>query len=349
MRHVYLHVPFCTGRCAYCGFVSGPPPERPGDYVDVLAREAAARGFALPLGPLESLYCGGGTPALLGVAGFRRLAASGFYTLAPGAEWTVELHPAAVTRDLVAALADLGVTRLSIGVQSFDEAALARCRRRHTVRQALEAIETARAAIADMGIDLIAGLPGVSAAAWTQTLRRAVALGLPHLSVYALSIEPESAWGRAGMAPPDPERLCDAVAEAAETLGAAGLARYETSNYARPGFACRHNLNTWRGGDYLGLGRGAASRLGRTRRAGDGTEETLAEEEDALERALTALRLAEGFDPEAAARRFPVLAPRLPRWRRLLAGFRAEGLLTAANAPTTRGHEVLDALARALL
>lgn len=348
MRHLYLHVPFCTGRCAYCAFLSGPPPADPATHVDALLREAAARGFPT-VGPLDSLYCGGGTPALLGERGFARLRASGLFTLADGAEWTVELHPAAVTAPLVRTLAALGVTRLSLGVQAFDDATLAHCNRRHTARQALEAIETARAAVPDTGIDLIAGLPGVSPAEWTRTLRRTVSLGLPHVSVYALSVEPGSAWGRAGMAPPDPDLLCDAVAEAADALAAAGLRRYETSNYARPGWECRHNLNTWHGGDYLGLGRGAASRLGLLRRSGDGDEETLTPEEDALERALTELRLAEGLDLEATFARFPLLAPRRDRWTRLLADFRANGLLDGANAPTRRGYEVLDAMERELL
>ena len=348
MRHLYLHVPFCTGRCAYCAFLSGPPPADPATHVDALLREAAARGFPT-VGPLDSLYCGGGTPALLGERGFARLRASGLFTLADGAEWTVELHPAAVTAPLVRTLAALGVTRLSLGVQAFDDATLARCNRRHTARQALEAIETARAAVPDTGIDLIAGLPGVSPAEWTRTLRRTVSLGLPHVSVYALSVEPGSAWDRAGMAPPDPDLLCDAVAEAADALAAAGLRRYETSNYARPGWECRHNLNTWHGGDYLGLGRGAASRLGLLRRSGDGDEETLTPEEDALERALTELRLAEGFDLDTTLARFPLLAPRRDRWTRLLADFRAHGLLDGANAPTRRGYEVLDAMERELL
>lgn len=348
MRHLYLHVPFCTGRCAYCAFLSGTPPADPATHVDALLREAAARGFPT-VGPLDSLYCGGGTPALLGERGFARLRASGLFTLADGAEWTVELHPAAVTAPLVRTLAALGVTRLSLGVQAFDDATLARCNRRHTARQALEAIETARAAVPDTGIDLIAGLPGVSPAEWTRTLRRTVSLGLPHVSVYALSVEPGSAWGRAGMAPPDPDLLCDAVAEAADALAAAGLRRYETSNYARPGWECRHNLNTWHGGDYLGLGRGAASRLGLLRRSGDGDEETLTPEEDALERALTELRLAEGLDLEATFARFPLLAPRRDRWARLLADFRAHGLLDGTNTPTRRGYEVLDAMERELL
>lgn len=347
-KHLYLHVPFCTGRCAYCAFLSGPPPADPAAYVDALSREAAARGFP-SLGPLETLYCGGGTPALLGERGFVRLRESGLFSLAEGAEWTVELHPAAVTAPLVRTLAALGVNRLSIGVQAFDDATLARCNRRHTARQALEAVDLARAAVPDTGIDLIAGLPGVSPAEWARTLRQTVALGLPHVSVYALSVEPGSAWGRAGLAPPDPDRLCDAVGEAAEALAGAGLRRYETSNHARPGFECRHNLNTWHGGDYLGLGRGAASRLGRLRRAGDGAEETLSPGEDALERALTRLRLAEGFDLGAILARFPLLAPRRDRWARLLADFRAHGLLDADNAPTRRGHEVLDAMERELL
>ena len=348
MKHLYIHFPFCTGRCAYCAFLSGPPPADPDAYVDDLLREAEERGFPL-IGPLDSLYCGGGTPALLGERGFVRLRESGLFSLAEGAEWTVELHPAAVTKPLVRTLADLGATRLSIGVQAFDDATLARCNRRHTVRQALDAIETARAAIPDTGIDLIAGLPGVSPAEWTQTLRRTISLNLPHVSVYALSIEPESAWGRAGMPPPDPDTLCDAVAEAADALSAAGLRRYETSNYARPGLECRHNLNTWHGGDYLGLGRGAVSRLGCLRRAGDGTEETLSSEDDALERALTQLRLAEGFDLEATLARFPLLAPYRERWAKRLADFRAHGLLTDDNAPTRRGYEVLDAMERELL
>ena len=346
--HLYLHVPFCTGRCAYCAFRSGPPPPHPERYVDALLREAEARGL-LPLPPLHTLYCGGGTPALLGPRGFRRLARAGLFVLDRHAEWTVELHPAAVTPPLLETLAEIGVTRLSIGVQSFDDATLARCDRRHTARQAHAAIARARAVIPDTGIDLIAGLPGVSPALWAETLRQTVALGLPHVSVYALSIEPASEWGRAGASPPDPDALCDAVAQAADTLAAAGLRRYETSNHARPGRACRHNLNTWHGGDYVGLGPGACSRLGRLRRDGDGREERLSAEDDALERALTRLRLATGFHPDRLRTRFPILARRLPHWERRLARFRAMGFLSPANAPTTRGHEILDALERALL
>lgn len=346
-RHLYLHFPFCSGRCRYCAFVSGPPPADVPGYIQSLVAEARARGFALPLGPLDSLYCGGGTPGLIGEAGFRALAQSGLFTLARGAEWSVELHPATVSEGLVATLAELGVTRLSIGVQSFDEATLVRCNRRHTVPQALEAIARARAAIPDTGIDLIAGLPGLSPALWRQTLRRALALDLPHLSIYALSIEPGSAWARAPE--PDPDALCNAIALAARALPRAGYARYETSNYARPGFRCRHNLNTWHGGDYLGLGRGAASRLGLERRDGAGHCERLAPLDDQLERALSQLRLDEGFDLGALCARFPRLAPLRGAWQTCLASAQRHGLLNARFAPTLRGYEVLDALQRDLL
>ncbi len=345
--HLYIHIPYCTGKCHYCAFLSGLPPERPEDYVDTLLREIEVRDLTLE--PATTLYCGGGTPALLGVAGFKRLAEAGLTRLRPGGEWTVELHPAAVSPQLLETLATLGVTRLSLGVQSFDDDVLRFCNRRHTARQALEAVELARSFVPDTGIDLIAGLPGVSPSGWAATLETALALELPHLSLYALSIDPGSRWYDAGMAPPDPDEVCDAIAVATERLAAVGLKRYETSNYAREGYACRHNLNTWHGGDYLGLGRGAVSRLGRMRRAGEGTEEVLTAQEDDLERALTQLRLAEGFHLDDLLSRYPSLLPVKERWGQCLATFRTQGFLDARNAPTTRGYEVLDALERRLL
>ncbi len=345
LEHLYIHVPFCSGRCNYCAFVSGMPPKEPARYVEALVAEARQR--ALTLAPLQTLYMGGGTPGLLGEAGFRRLAAAGLFRLQPGGEWSVELHPKTVSEALVETLAELGVTRLSIGVQSFDDEVLKRCNRRHSAREALAAIACARRVIPDTGIDLIAGLPGVDAALWRETLRQALTLALPHLSIYALSIEAGSRWE--GLSPPEPEALCNAVAEAAEALAAAGYLRYETSNYARPGFCCRHNLNTWHGGDYVGLGRGACSRLGRLRRDGQGREELLSAREDALERALTQLRLAEGFRPQALAARFPALGDVVAAWERQVAQFRAWGLLNEAFAPTLRGYEVLDAMERELL
>lgn len=346
-EHLYLHFPFCTGRCAYCSFVSGPPPENIPAIIDAFLRERNTRGL-FPA-PLETLYCGGGTPALIGPDGFRQLARSGLFKLRPNAEWTVELHPASVTPDLVNALAELGVNRTSIGVQSFDDAVLKRCGRRHTAAMAAEAVRICREYIFDTGIDLIAALPGVDAVCWDRTLDTALALDLPHLSVYMLSVEKGCRWHREGLMTPDPDMACDAMRRATQRLRAAGYERYEMSNFARPGFRCRHNLNTWLGGDYLGLGRGACSRIGRTRTDGTGRTETLDAEEDALERVLTALRLADGFSPQRAIEAYPVLAPRRQRWEHCLTAFRRQGLLNARNAPTERGWEVLDAMERELL
>ncbi|MDO4527346.1 MAG: hypothetical protein Q4C03_00965, partial [bacterium] len=234
-----------------------------------------------------------------------------------------------------------------IGIQSFSDATLLACNRRHTAQQAREAIALARSFIPDTGIDLIAGLPCVDESLWQATLEEVIALDLPHLSVYGLSIDEGSRWHREGRPSPDPDLLCDGLAVAAEMLTAAGFERYETSNYAKPGYRCKHNLNTWRGGDYLGLGEGAASRLGRQRRDGFGQITTLTPLEDALERALTHLRLCDGFPVDTLLARFPILEPYREAWKKTLKAFEQYGLLTARGAPTSRGYEVLDAITRA--
>lgn len=346
-EHLYLHFPFCTGRCGYCAFVSGPPPEDPSIYIKELINEATQR--KLTLAPIKTLYCGGGTPGLLGIKGFQTLIHSGLFTFAKDYEWSVELHPTTVTHALMQTLAEIGVTRISIGVQSFDDEVLRHCNRRHTIAQALEAIIIARSFIPDTGIDLIAGLPGVTAECWHNTLEKVLELDLPHLSIYSLSIDEGSAWARAGMTPPDAEIVCNAIAEAEASLATAGLTRYETSNYAREGYQCQHNLNTWHGGDYVGLGRGAASRIGTLRRATTGEEEHLNPLEDALERALTQLRLAEGFNVKRVIEQHPLLTPFAMAWEKALAELRHYNILTEHNAPTTRGYEVLDAIERTLL
>lgn len=347
IEHLYLHFPFCTGRCNYCAFISGPPPKTIPSIIHTLQTEATQR--AIPLAPLKSLYCGGGTPGLIGSEGFQTLTNAALFTFADKYEWTVELHPATVTPTLIATLASCGVNRISIGVQSLNDDTLKHCNRRHTAQQALDTIALARSFIPDTGIDLIAGLPGITPAEWTKTLNRVISLDLPHLSVYALSIDEGSTWAQQGRTPPDPDQLCDAIGEAHQQLTSAGYDRYETSNYAKPGFQCRHNLNTWHGGDYLGLGYGASSRIGLMRRDGFGNETTLDEKEDALERCLTQLRLSEGLDLQTIDQTYPCLRPYLPLWAQHLKTFQQHGLLTPTNAPTCRGYEILDAMERTLL
>ncbi len=347
----YFHVPFCTGRCAYCAFHSGPPPtpETLSAYLDSLARAFDAFSPA-PL-PCATLYFGGGTPGLLGPDGFRRwhsLFIGPRLIPQPGFEWSVELHPAGVTLPLLQTLRELGATRVSIGVQALHDPTLLALNRRHTADDARRAIALARDHFTNTGIDLIAGLPGITPRRWQATLGEIIRWDLSHISAYTLSIEPGTPLARA---PAPPSDGLDEMALASRTFAAAGLTRYETSNFALPGRECRHNLAYWQGLDYLGLGPGAASRLGLRRLTP--REETLTPLDDALERTLTRLRTARGFSPARAARRHPLLTPLLPAWTRLLHRFRAHGLLTEPSpgtfAPTPRGHEVADALIRELL
>jgi oxygen-independent coproporphyrinogen-3 oxidase len=377
--HLYIHVPFCDGKCHYCGFYSVmAAPGVVALYSGLPADEYDRRRAAMPeLGGLSprTVYMGGGTPAMLGCDGLKRLAHSLAERLTFDAveEWTVELNPASASAAFLKTLASLGVNRISIGVQSFDDDTLSRVGRRHTAEEACAAVKRAQdAGFENTGIDLIAGLPGVTPTLWAETLERALTLGLRHLSVYALTLEPGTPLAvqvAAGLDLPGDEAQLAALAQAETLLGQAGFARYEISNYALPGCECLHNLGVWRGGDYLGLGPAAASRVGRSRwtnsedleeyigalaRGTDlpGTVETLSEQDDAAERALFALRLSEGVDPADDARRFPGLHDRVGHWERRLAGLARHGITERGGRGwrlTARGREVCDAVLRELV
>ena len=376
--HLYIHVPFCDGKCHYCGFYSVmAEPRLTSLYHELPAEELARELVAHPASgrtPVHTVYMGGGTPALLGCDGLRRVAESLAKLLPLGAveEWTVELNPASVAPDLLAALRQLGVNRLSIGVQSFNDDTLARVGRRHSVQTALRAVRLAQdAGFANTGIDLIAGLPGVDSDEWQATLDCAVSLQLTHLSVYALSLEPGTVLSRqaaGGLTLPDDTAQLAALTQAEATLTQAGFVRYEISNYALPGFECRHNLGVWRGNDFLGLGPAAASRIGRRRwtnqedladyieslaedRDPPRSCETLSELDDALERTVFALRLNEGLDPFADADRFPILRDRSDAWEQKLEGLARQGIAARGGKRwrlTSRGREVCDAAIREL-
>jgi oxygen-independent coproporphyrinogen-3 oxidase len=325
----------------------------------------------------QTLYFGGGTPALLGVDRLQTLVAGvrAHVSLSSVAEWTVELNPASVTPELLRALRAWGVNRLSIGVQALSDEVLRFLGRRHTAQQAREAVAMARAAgFANIGIDLIAAVPGVSPQAWRETLQAAVALDLPHLSVYVLSAEADTPLAAAVAAGtvvlPDEEAQLAALALTEELLGAAGLARYEISNYARPGHECQHNLACWRGEDYLGLGPSAASRDGvrrwtnqsdlagylRALEAGlppPREEDELDPLADAVERFVFGVRLAEGVDPVAFAARHPAAVPRVAEWQATLVRLAGQGVLTRTASGgwrlTPHGREVADAVVAELL
>jgi len=287
---VYLHVPFCSSRCHYCDFVTYTGMEglrRP--YAAALSAEAELAAAALGPSPpaVTSVFVGGGTPTLLPAGDLARVLARLRELLphATGAEVTVEANPETVDRATAEGLAAAGVTRVSMGAQSFDARVLATLGRTHGAARAGEALELLRAAgVPAVNLDLIYGCPGEDDASWAATLAAAVGLGPEHLSAYALGIEPATRFGRlvaAGrMTPPDDDLLADRYEVACATLAGAGYGHYEVSNWARglpggpwdaagpglPAHASRHNLTYWRRGRYLGLGAGAHEFDGATRR-----------------------------------------------------------------------------------
>lgn len=358
--NLYVHFPFCRRKCAYCALLSraGTSAAARAAYVRRLVGEVRTRLSAAPV-VFETVYFGGGTPALCDL---RPLFDALRPQLAATVEFTVELHPQDATDAVLATLRDGGVNRISLGVQSLDDAALVAMGRLHTADEAEAAFRRVRAAgFANAGVDLIAGWPGTDAAAWRRTLARAVELGLDHASVYTLIREPNTQLDRfvrtGCVALPDDAVALAQVETARDVLAAAGLVRYEVSNYARPGRVCRHNLAVWHGEDYWGLGEGAHGREGVRRTVGTRNGysiETRDAASDALERALFAFRLPqEGLDLAETARRWPVLAARLPDWRRTLAALVETGVVRRPApdrfALTERGLEVCDAVLAELI
>jgi oxygen-independent coproporphyrinogen-3 oxidase len=265
IHSLYLHVPFCTWVCKYCDFnayavLEGLIPP----YVEALTREIDA-ATELPIGPLETVFIGGGTPSLLTAVQVRkvmeRVRSIG---LASGAEVTLEANPSNVTSENVEGWLAAGINRLSIGVQSLQPDALRFLERLHSGPDAITAMRTARAGgFANVNADLLFGVPGVNLAAWLDTLEFVLAEGVEHLSAYELTVESGTRLGqevRTGLVHmPEADDQLEQYWAAAGRLEAAGLAHYEISNWAQPGYACRHNLAAWNYQPYLGCGAGAHS------------------------------------------------------------------------------------------
>lgn len=266
---LYLHLPWCLKKCPYCDFnshalregVGAAPPEQ--RYVDALLADLEA---ALPLvwgRMVHSIFIGGGTPSLFSPQAIARLigAVRARLRLAPDCEITLEANPGTFEKDRFRAFRSAGVTRLSIGVQSFDDRQLQALGRVHDGAQALAAVQEAALAFEHFNLDLMYALPGQSLPALEQDLQTALALGPPHLSVYHLTIEPNTWFAKHPPAIPDEDLAYAMLDRITQITGEAGLARYEVSAYARPGAQCRHNRNYWQFGDYLGIGAGAHSKL----------------------------------------------------------------------------------------
>ena len=263
---LYIHIPWCVRKCPYCDFNSHEAqagiPEQ-----DYLAALVADLEQDLPLvwgRPVESVFIGGGTPSLLSPEGIDRLLSDvrARLPLVPGAEVTMEANPGALERARLREFRAAGVNRLSLGVQSLDDALLARIGRVHSAADARAAAESAAAAgFESWNVDLMYGLPGQSIEQALADLRAAIALAPAHVSQYQLTIEPNTAFHHRPPERPDDDTLWEMQSLSQECLDAAGYAQYEVSAYARPGAQCRHNLNYWRFGDYLGIGAGAHAKI----------------------------------------------------------------------------------------
>ncbi len=332
MLGLYLHVPFCASICGYCNFNRGlHDDEWRRRYVTALEREIHAAGDGAPV---DTVFFGGGTPSLLEPGEVARVltACCASFAVEPDAEITLEVNPETSSEARLAAFRQAGVNRLSFGVQSFNDAELARLGRVHSAGRAAAAVGEARAAgMTNVSLDLMLWLPGQTASSWQATVDRAIGLGPDHLSLYLLELYPNAPLketmareragnGRAWCQAPDDE-AADMYLAGLDQLDHAGFEQYEISNVARPGRESRHNLKYWQGGDWRGFGCGAHSTLGGVRwqnvastteyveiidRAGDVTRgrQALSPEARVEEALFTGLRLNRGIDRPSFAHRF---------------------------------------------
>lgn len=356
-RSAYVHIPFCHRRCFYCDFPVVPLGDRADGatsgsvaaYLDLLHQEIAAS----PGGPpLATVYLGGGTPSMLSsaqVAGILE-ALDRRFGLAPGAELSLELDPASFDQARLAGYLAAGITRVSLGGQSFDDGVLADLGRRHRGADLREAagwlgLAHRRGDLASWSLDLIQGLPSQNVAHWDGQLSAALALEPPHLSVYDLSIEPGTVFERrlaqGELALPPEDLAADLMDLTWARLTAAGYGHYEVSNYALPGHASRHNRVYWSGAGWWGFGMGATAAPRGRRRAHPRTRAGYAEalaartEEPADdgegmpfdERLMVGLRCREGVNLERLARQESLKPSQLERLRQRLAAYEQRGLL----------------------
>ena len=376
---VYVHVPWCRHVCPYRDFnvhASSAPPEADdlAAYVAELAAWAARPEWHRR--PIRTLYLGGGTPSLLSPATVARLLdAARRHGLQTDAEVTLEANPGTVTRDRLAAYRDAGVTRLSLGGQSFQTPLLRTLGRDHSADETRAAVAAARhAGFDNLSLDLIFAVPGQTLETWMDDLAQVTALGPAHVSAYALTWEehtPFHAWRAQGRVAAVDDDLESAMADVADAhLAAAGLVRYEISSWARPGFESRHNTGYWDGTDYLGLGPGAHSfrasgstsrrwwnvRLPKGWRAAVAARGTAVDGEEVLVGAeawsdfvVAGLRRLAGVDVAAFERRFEIALPAaFPQ----LAGLTRDGLVqidTSRLRLTPRGLRFADTVSALLV
>ena len=366
---LYVHLPWCLKKCPYCDFnshemASADMPEQ--RYIDALIADLEA---SLPLiwgRSVHSIFIGGGTPSLFSPAAIDRLLADirARLRLDADCEITLEANPGTFEKDRFKAFRSAGVTRLSVGVQSFDDQQLKVLGRVHDRAQAIAAVEEAAASFETFNLDIMYALPGQDLAGLEKDMRQALALSPPHISIYHLTIEPNTYFAKFPPAIPEEDLAYAMLDRISEMTGEAGLERYEVSAYAKPGHRCFHNLNYWQFGDYLGIGAGAHSKLSFAHRvvrqvrwrepklymdkalAGEAVtqESEVARADLPFEFMLNALRLRDGFALQDFAEKtglpLTVLQPGLDEAER-------RGLVTRGLThirPTVRGFDFLNDL-----
>ena len=328
---LYIHIPWCVRKCPYCDFNShersGALPEQ--EYVQKLVSDVESLLPSVWGRRIVSVFIGGGTPSLFSPEAIDTLlsAVRARLVLEPDAEITLEANPGTVEAARFRGFRDAGVNRISVGVQSFDDAMLAKLGRIHGEHEARRAVDAALEAVGNVNLDLMYGLPGQTPEMARADIAQGIATGVPHLSAYQLTIEPNTVfWSKRPAGLPEHDQSADMQSMAEEILRTNGFEHYETSAFARPGMRCRHNLNYWEFGDYLGIGAGAHGKVSfpdrvtrheRIKQPRDylgnantlSTEKTVPPKELPFEFMLNALRLIEGFPLELFEQRtgLPVL------------------------------------------
>ena len=315
---LYVHIPFCVKKCAYCDFLSAPADVQERTlYVDALTEEIRAQKEKYKDYRVSTVFMGGGTPSILNGNEITRIfdALYESFDISDSAEITVEVNPGTVTEEKAEAWKKCGVNRLSIGLQSVNDEELRMLGRIHSYREFLDTWEIVReAGFQNVNIDLISAIPGQTLESWCRTLRMAAELGPEHISAYSLIVEEgtpfyemygEKGRERAQHAGelPDEETERKMYHRTREILEGYGFLRYEISNYAKPGFSCRHNLGYWDRTEYLGIGTGAASLIGHERWNQGEEKITLSMQDEMEEYMFLGLRKMEGV----SRRRFRVL------------------------------------------
>ena len=366
---IYIHIPMCVKKCAYCDFTSfsGRLNQRDA-YTDAVCREMRAQAAFFGTRKVNTVFFGGGTPTLMTGGQIRQMMDTlrACFDLAPDAEITMEGNPGTLSAENLEAYRAAGVNRLSLGVQSMDDGLLAGIGRIHTAAQVRQAVRQARdAGFENLNLDLMLGLPGQTTAQWRDTLGQAIALEPEHLSCYSLILEEGTPLYRQAedgtCAPlPDEDALCEMDDCTEEMTRQAGYARYEVSNYAKAGKECRHNIVYWECLPYLGIGCAAHSDMDgrrfynpedwegylhavgqkeRTAEGGDSREERM------FERVMMGLRMIRGMDEERFKRDFRMRPEEV--WKKSIPKLKEEKLMESGNGRlylTRRGMQVMNAV-----